>query len=369
MTHFGEAPRAHMARALELAALGMNTTTPNPRVGCVLVREGVVVGEGWHARAGEPHAEALALAAAGPAARGATAYVTLEPCSHHGRTPPCADALVAAGVTRVVAAMEDPNPQVCGRGLARLREAGVETACGLLADEARELNAGFVARMTRGRPWLRLKAAASLDGRTALPNGASQWITGPEARRDGHAWRARSCAVMTGIGTLRDDDPELTVRHVPAGRQPLRVVVDSRLSIGLEARILAGGGVVVATATDDPVKTRELAERGARVWVLPDARGKVDLAALLRRLAEEGANEVLCEAGVHLHSALFAAGLVDEWLLYLAPRLLGDSARGLVHLTPGETVDAMPVLEIREVTRIGPDLRVLARPPAPGGLP
>lgn len=217
-----------MAEALRLAELGLCTTSPNPRVGCLLVRDGQVLGRGWHVRAGEPHAEVHALRQAGEQARGATAYVTLEPCSHHGRTPPCADALIAAGVSRVVAAMEDPNPLVAGTGLQRLAGAGIATASGLLEREARELNIGFVSRMVRGRPWLRLKAAASLDGKTALNNGASQWITGPEARQDGHRWRARACAILTGIGTVRDDDPRLNVRGVDTGRQPLKVVVDSR---------------------------------------------------------------------------------------------------------------------------------------------
>ena len=218
-----------MSRALALAAHGLTTSTPNPRVGCVIVKDGQIVGEGWHRRAGEPHAEAVALAAAGLQARGATAYVTLEPCSHHGRTPPCADALVAANVARVIAAMEDPNPKVRGRGLTRLRESGVEVRCGLLAAPARELNIGFVSRMTRGRPWVRAKIAASLDGTTALADGSSQWITGEAARIDGHRWRSRACAILTGYGTVRDDDPQLNVRHVETERQPLRVVVDSRL--------------------------------------------------------------------------------------------------------------------------------------------
>lgn len=273
-----------MARALALAARGLFTTTPNPRVGCVLVREGSVVGEGWHERAGEAHAEVHALRRAGALAHGATAYVSLEPCNHQGRTAPCVDALLAAGVRRVVAAMEDPNPQVAGSGLARLRAAGVEVQCGLLTDEARELNVGFVARMQRGRPWLRLKTAASLDGRTALANGTSQWITGPAARRDAHRWRARSCAVMTGIGTLLHDDSRLTVREIPTARQPLRILVDRNLELPLDARILEGGGVLVFTAREQPQKARQLAERGAEVMVLGDACGKVDLPAMLREL-------------------------------------------------------------------------------------
>lgn len=358
--------RAFMARALRLAARGLNTTTPNPRVGCVLVRDGTVVGEGWHRKAGGPHAEVEALRAAGERARGATAYVTLEPCAHHGRTPPCADALVEAGVSRVVAAMMDPNPLVSGRGLERLRAAGIEVASGLLAREAHELNVGFVSRMTRGTPWMRVKIAATLDGKTALPNGASQWITGPEARRDGHRWRARSCAVMTGIGTLRDDDPRLTVRDVPTTRQPARIVVDSRLRMPVTARILEGGGVIVATATDAAAKARALTDAGAEVWTLPDASGKVDLAALVRRLGENQMNEVLVEAGINLHSALAAAGAIDEFLFYLAPRLLGDASRGMLRLPEGLAVDDMPALAIHDVKRFGPDFRLRARfAPAP----
>ncbi|MGH8631109.1 MAG: bifunctional diaminohydroxyphosphoribosylaminopyrimidine deaminase/5-amino-6-(5-phosphoribosylamino)uracil reductase RibD, partial [Burkholderiales bacterium] len=269
-----------MARALRLAENGLYTTTPNPRVGCLIVRDGEVVGEGWHERAGAPHAEVNALAGAGARAAGATVYVTLEPCSHHGRTPPCADALIAARVRRVVAAMPDPNPEVSGGGLRRLREAGVEVDVGVMEQEARELNAGFVSRMTRGRPWLRLKIAAGLDGKTALENGVSQWITGPEARRDAHHWRARSCALMTGIGTLRDDDPRLNVREVDTPRQPLRVVVDSRLRIPLDARIFQGGGVLVATASADAEKIGSIERRGAQVVVLPNTQGKVDLGRL-----------------------------------------------------------------------------------------
>lgn len=364
MSRFSADDHRWMARALRLAARGLDTTTPNPRVGCVLVRDGEIVGEGWHERAGEPHAEVHALRVAADRARGATAYVTLEPCSHHGRTPPCADALLAAGVSRVVAALRDPNPKVAGAGLKRLVDAGVDVSCGLLEAEARELNIGFVSRMERGRPWVRVKIAATLDGRTALPNGASQWITGPAARRDGHRWRARSCVVMTGIGTLRDDDPRLTVRDVPSSRQPTRVVVDSRLRMPVDAKILEGGDVLVATATEDAERTRALESRGARLLVLPNPDGKVDLRALMHSLGGSGVNEVLVEAGINLHSALFAAGVVDEWIVYLAPRLLGHLSRGMLQLVPGETVDAMPALDIHDVRRFGPDLRILARPSA-----
>ena len=358
---FSAADHAFMAAALRLAERGLTTTSPNPRVGCVLVKDGAVVGQGWHERAGLPHAEPLALQAAGAAARGATAYVTLEPCSHHGRTPPCADALIAAGVVRVVAAMADPNPLVAGQGFDKLRRAGVETACGLLENEARELNIGFVSRMTRGRPWVRLKAAASLDGKTALNNGVSQWITGPEARRDGHRWRARACAILTGIGTVRDDDPQLTVREVETTRQPLRVVVDSKLETPLTARLLQGGNVLVAGAVDDRVRIAALGAARAEVFVQPNAGGKVDLAALMAELARRGINEVHAEAGCKLNGSLLREGLVDELLLYLAPCLIGDDAQGLFNLAALTSLADRRHLAIRDLRQIGGDIRVLAR--------
>ncbi len=351
----------YMARALRLAERGLYTTTPNPRVGCVLVKDGRVVGEGWHERAGGPHAEVAALNAAGAQAAGATAYVSLEPCNHHGRTPPCTDALIAAKVSRVVSAMQDPNPKVAGHGIARLAAAGISAGTGLLESEARELNIGFVSRMTRQRPWLRLKIAASLDGKTALANGVSQWIGGPDARRDGHHWRARSCAVMTGIGTLRDDDPQLTVRHVETGRQPLRVVVDSRLRITPQARILDGGAVLVATATDDAAKAAVLREKGAQVVVLPNAAGKVDLLQLTRHLGGLGINEVLVEAGINLDSALLRAGVVDELLFYLSPHLLGDAGRGMLDLGELTAMNQRLELRIQDTRMFGPDLRIRAR--------
>ncbi len=359
---FSAADHAYMARALRLAERGMLTATPNPRVGCLLERDGVVVGEGWHERAGGPHAEAHALAKAGARARGATAYVTLEPCSHQGRTPPCADALIAAGVARVVAAMGDPNPLVAGRGLARLRAAGIETACGLCEDAARELNIGFVSRMTRGRPWLRLKAAASLDGKTALNNGRSQWITGADARRDGHRWRARACALLTGIGTVKDDDPQLNVRDIETPRQPLKVVVDSRLDISLAARVLEGAPLLVATAREDADKAAALSERGAEVLYLPNSAGKVDLPALLTELGRRGINEIHAEAGCKLNGSLVAAGLVDEYLLYLAPCLIGHDALGLFGLPELGDLGERRMLQIQDLRQIGPDIRLLARP-------
>jgi len=350
-----------MARALQLAERGLWTTAPNPRVGCVLVKNGEIVGEGWHEKAGEPHAEVHALRAAGTKARGATAYVTLEPCSHHGRTPPCAEALIAAGVSRVVAAMSDPNPLVAGKGLALLQAAGIDAAVGLLENEARELNIGFVSRMTRGRPWLRLKAAASLDGKTALNNGVSQWITGPDARRDGHAWRARACAILTGIGTVRDDDPQLLVRDVETTRQPLRVVVDSRFEIPMTARILQGGGVLVVGAVENAEKIQMLRSAGNIVEILKNPAGKVDLKALLELLAQRGINEVHAEAGFKLNGSLLREGLVDELLLYLAPCLIGHDASGLFNLPELTTLDDRRRLQIRDLRQVGEDIRLIAR--------
>ena len=353
-----------MGQALRLARRGLYTTTPNPRVGCVLVSAGAVIGEGWHEAAGAPHAEVNALEAAalrGLSTRGATAYVTLEPCSHYGRTPPCVEALIAAGVARVVAAMQDPNPQVAGQGLERLRAVGVSTACGLMAAEAEELNSGFVSRMTRGRPWLRLKVAASLDGKTALNNGRSQWLTGAPARLDGHRWRARACAILTGIGTVREDDPQLTVRGIDTGRQPLKVVVDSRMELPLSAQVLAGGRLLVAAAVADAAKIAALESRGAEVVVLPDARGKVDLAALLGELARRGINEIHGEAGFKLNGSLLREGLVDELLLYLAPTLLGDAARGIFDLPELADLSGRHDLKIIDLARVGGDIRMLAR--------
>lgn len=350
-----------MALALRLAERGLYTTSPNPRVGCVIVADGGIVGEGWHERAGEPHAEINALRQAGGAAQGATVYVTLEPCSHHGRTPPCADALVAAGVARVVTAMEDPNPLVAGAGLRRLREAGIRVESGLLQAEAAELNLGFVSRMTRGRPWVRIKTASSLDGKTALEDGTSFWITGDDARRDGHHFRARSCAVLTGVGTILADDPQMTVRAVETSRQPLRVVVDSALRMPSSARILAGGNVLVAGAFDDRPRIARLEDAGAEVVLLPGANGRVDLAALAAELGRREMNEVLVESGATLNGALLQAGLVDELLMYFAPSLMGDRARGLFALPALAALADQHRLHIRDAARVGDDLRILAR--------
>jgi diaminohydroxyphosphoribosylaminopyrimidine deaminase/5-amino-6-(5-phosphoribosylamino)uracil reductase len=361
---FSATDHGFMARALQLAQRGLFTATPNPRVGCVMVRDGRVLGEGWHEKAGGPHAEAAALngiVGAGETAIGATAYVTLEPCSHFGRTPPCADALIAAGVVRVVAAMPDPNPLVAGQGLAKLAGAGIDVSSGLLAAAAQELNIGFVSRMTRGRPWLRLKVAASLDGKTALNNGVSQWITGPDARRDAHVWRARSCAVLTGIGTVKDDNPRLTVREVSTTRQPLKVVIDSRLETPPDAAVLDGGKVLIAAAQDDAARSAALRARGAEIVILPNTQGKVELADLLQELGRRGINEVLAEAGTRLNGSLLREGCVDELLIYQAPILLGDAARGMFGLAELTDLAGAMRLDIIERRAVGADFRIRAR--------
>ncbi len=358
---FTPADSRWMAHALRLAERGLYGTSPNPRVGSVLVKDGVLLGEGWHERAGGPHAEIHALRVAGDRARGATAYVTLEPCSHHGRTPPCADALINAGVRRVVAAVRDPNPLVAGQGLERLRAAGIEAECGLMEIEALDLNIGFFARMTRGMPWVRSKVAASLDGRTALNNGTSKWITGDAARQDVQHWRARSCAVLTGIGTVLADDPQLNVRGVPDARQPLRAVADAALRLPPNARLLQQPGAVVYAAAADARRTAALETAGAQVQVMPDGQGQVDLHAVLRDLAGRGCNEVLVEAGSTLNGALLRAGLVDELVLYLAPQFLGDQARGMAGLGELTALEQRVELAWQDVRHVGKDLRIVAR--------
>ncbi|MBN8225137.1 MAG: bifunctional diaminohydroxyphosphoribosylaminopyrimidine deaminase/5-amino-6-(5-phosphoribosylamino)uracil reductase RibD [Xanthomonadales bacterium] len=352
-----------MARALRLAERGLWTARPNPVVGCVIARDGEIVGEGWHARAGEPHAEVFALRQAGARARGASAYVTLEPCAHHGRTPPCADALAEAGVARVVAAMRDPFPPVDGAGFARLRAAGIEVASGLLEAQARELNRGFLSRVERGRPWLRIKLAASLDGRTAMASGESKWITGAEARADVQCWRARSGAILTGAGTVLADDPALTAR--PDGDQaflpPLRVVIDPRLRSLAAGRIRDGAAPTLYLHGPDAAPPPGLQ---AEFAALPLREGRPDLHAALRLLGERGINEVQVEAGPVLCGALLREGLVDELLLYQAPLLLGDAARPLF---AGLGIEAMAQrlrFEWVDDTRIGEDRRLLLRPAA-----
>ena len=358
---FTAADREFMRQALELAERGLYTTTPNPHVGCVIVKDGAVVASGWHEKAGFPHAEALALKAAGERARGATLYLNLEPCSHHGRTPPCADAIVASGIKRVVAAMKDPNPKVAGGGFAKLRAAGIEVEHGLMEDEARELNIGFVARMTRGRPWVRMKIAASLDGRTALANGKSQWITGEAARTDGHRWRARACAILTGHGTVRDDDPQLNVRGVDTPRQPLRIVVDSRFETPLSARVLKDGKTLVAGAMSEAGRIAAIEKAGAETVVIPNDRGKVELFKLMEELARRELNEIHVEGGTKLNGSLLQAGVVDELLVYLAPCLIGDSGRGMFDVHELTELSQARALKIRELERIGADVRIVAR--------
>lgn len=352
-----------MALALEWAAKGMYITAPNPRIGCVIVRDGEVIAAGHTQPAGQAHAEIQALRdaeARGVDVRGATAYVTLEPCNHHGRTPPCADALVRAGLGRVVAAMVDPNPLVAGQGLAKLAAAGIAVTSGVLADDAYEMNIGFFSRMARGRPWVRLKTAASLDGMTALHNGESQWITGPEARADGHEWRARACAILTGIGTVKADDPQLNVRAVDTPRQPRRIIVDSKLEISLDARVLANGASWIVAAVADPAKEAALRAAGHEVILLPNAAGKVDLPALMLELGRREINELHVEAGAKLNGSLIREGCVDELLVYLAPCLIGE-AQGMFALAPLQRLEQKQQLTFHEVKQVGADLRILAR--------
>ncbi len=349
-----------MTRALRLAARGLYTTTPNPRVGCAIVRQGQLVGEGAHLKAGEPHAEVHALRAAGALAQGATAYVTLEPCSHFGRTPPCADALVQAGVSRVVVAMQDPNPLVAGQGIARLQAQGITVTVGVCEAQAQALNPGFVLRMTQQRPFVRLKLAASLDGRTALANGVSQWITSPEARRDVHHWRAQSCAIVTGIASIVKDNSSLTVRDVPTTRQPLRVILDSHLRIPVDARALQDGHALVAYAEGDAAKLEVLQVMGVRTLHAPNAQGQVDIAAVMQALTALPCNEVLIEAGATLSGAFMQQGLVDELLLYYAPKLMGDQSRGMLSLPAWTQMTDTLSLQLQDVRQFGQDLRIRA---------
>lgn len=352
-----------MAHALMWARKGLFTTTPNPRVGCVIVQAGYLIAAGFTQPAGQAHAEIDALraaAATGQDVRGATMYVTLEPCSHHGRTPPCAVALIDAGIGRVVAAIADPNPLVAGRGMALLDAAGIMTRTGVLADQARELNIGFFSRMQRGTPWVRMKSAASLDGKTALQDGRSQWITAAPARADGHAWRARACAILTGIGTVLEDDPQLTVRAMATPRQPLRIVIDSRMQIAPAARVITGGGTLIVAAASDPVKEAVLRAAGCDILILANAYGKVDLPALLQELGRRGINELHVEAGARLNGSLIAEDCVDELLLYVSPTLLGDG-RGMFELQAPSQIAQARRLDFHEIMQIGPDVRILAR--------
>lgn len=354
-----------MRGALDIACAALLMSPPNPRVGCVITDvSGKTLGLGHTQRTGGPHAEIIALrdaVARGNPVAGATAYVTLEPCSHHGRTGPCCDALIAAGIKKVVASLADPNPLVSGQGFERLRAAGIEVEVGPGAVESRELNIGFFSRMIRKTPWVRMKVAASLDGTTALTNGQSQWITSPEARADGHAWRARACAVLTGIGTLLQDNPRLDVRLVETARQPYRIIVDSRLQTPPDANIFKSGGPVwIYTATRDAAREAALVALGATVTCLPDTQGKVDLAAMMKDLAQREINELHVEAGSKLNGSLIRSGLVDEFLIYLAPKLLGPGL-GMASFGPLQTLSDAIELQFQSTERVGVDLRVIAR--------
>jgi len=361
MTFTAESAR-FMARALKLAARGLFTTDPNPRVGCVIAKENTVVGEGWHVRAGEPHAEVIALAQAGERARDADVYVTLEPCNHHGRTPPCTEPLLRAGVRRVVCAMQDPNPLTDGKGIARLRAAGVDVQVGLLEAQAQALNPGFISRLRRGRPFVRVKIGASLDGRIAMASGESRWITGSAARDDVQRLRARSSAIVTGIGTVLSDDPALTVRVWDIGRQPLRVVLDSRLRMSPRARILRPPGrTLIATASTDVERAQALTAAGAEIAYLPGIDGRTDPAQLLKFLAKFDLNEVLIEAGAGVSGAFLAAGLVDELVVYLAPMLLGDAGRGMFHLPALQALADRYELQVTDARAVGNDWRITAK--------
>ena len=360
---FSPADYAFMSYALRLAEKGLYGATPNPRVGCVITYNEQIVGSGWHERAGQPHAEINALNNAGGAARGATVYVTLEPCAHYGRTPPCVNALITAGIARVIIAMKDPNPLVSGRGKALLELAGIDVQVGLLEAEASALNVGFVTRMIHKKPWVRIKTAASLDGKTALNNGVSQWITGESARQDGHRWRARSCAILTGIGTVKSDNPQLTVRHIKTHRQPKKIVVDSHLVIPLDAKLLqAGEEVFIFTANNNnPEKNEALSKMGVRVIVLSNAMGRVDLEKMITTLVDFGMNEVLVEAGCGLNGALVEAGLVNEMIIFLAPHLLGDNAQGMFQLPELINLEKNKTLRIDDLRMIGQDIRIIVR--------
>ena len=355
-----------MHEALALAQQAIGLSDPNPRVGCVITgADGRVIGRGHTQQAGGPHAEVMALRdvlARGESARGGTAFVTLEPCSHHGRTPPCCDALIEAGLARVVMAVQDPNPLVAGQGAARLRAAGIVVDEGELASESRELNIGYFSRMQRGRPWVRMKAAISLDGRTALDNGVSQWITGEAARADGHAFRKRAGAVLTGVGTVLDDNPRLDVRLVETARQPLRVIVDSRLDTPPDARVLdAPGAVQIYAAQPADQRRAALLARGAQITLVPGASGKVDLAAMLLDLGRQGINELHVEAGHKLNGSFVREGLVDEFLIYIAPKLIG-TGRELAAFGPLTRLEDGLALRFVSVTPVGDDLRIIARP-------
>ena len=350
----------YMARALQLARLGLFTTDPNPRVGCVIVKDGRIIGEGWHKWAGQAHAEVEALRNATESPEGATAYVSLEPCSHHGKTPPCCDALIKAGISRVIAATQDPNPQVAGKGLERLRQAGIDVVAGVLEADAKDLNRGFISRMTRQRPFVRSKLAMSLDGRTAMASGESQWITSPEARAEVHKLRAESSAILTGINTVIKDNPALTARIDQEVKQPIRVVLDSGLNMPADANMAKlPGSTLVLTCTENQAKAELLRQSGIEVKQLPEKDGSLYLPAVMTYLAQHQVNEVLVEAGSLLNGALLMQNLVDEWIVYLAPKILGDQGRGLFSLPGLSNLSDCKEMKIKDVRQIGGDLRVI----------
>ena len=358
---FNQHDYTFMARALQLAAQGLYTTMPNPRVGCVIVKDNKIIGEGAHLKAGEPHAEVYALQQAGALAKGATAYVTLEPCSHFGRTPPCAEALLQAGIKRVVAAIQDPNPLVAGSGLAYLQSKNVDVTSGLMQAQAEALNPGFIKRMTRQTPLVRSKIAASLDGKTALQNGQSQWITSEHARADVQHWRARSCAILTGIGTVLSDNPSMMVRDINVNRQPIKVIVDSQLQTPIDAKILNDGNCLIAFANANPTKEALLLAAGAELLFIPDNAGKVCLKTLLSHLASQQINEVLCEGGEGLNGALLAQGLIDELIIYYAPKLMGSAGKGLFAVPAFTCMSQAVNLQITDLRLFGSDIRILAK--------
>ena len=358
---FSAADHAFMAQALRLAQHGLYTTMPNPRVGCVIVKNDKVIGEGAHVKAGEPHAEALALRQAGERAKGATVYVTLEPCSHFGKTSPCANALIEAGVAKVIVAMQDPNPLVAGQGLAKLAARGIETKSDLMQAQAIELNLGFISRMTKNMPFVRSKIASSLDGKTALSNGESRWITGEAARMDVQHWRARSCAIMTGIGTILSDNPSLNVRDIALERQPLKIIVDSQLRTPINSKVLQSGRTLIAFAIDVEGKAEKLLDAGAELLCIPSDENKVCLKTLLSHLASIEINEVMVEGGEGLNGALMTQNLIDELLIYYAPKIMGSAGKGMFAMPPLTNMNQALNLQILDVLQFGSDIRLRAK--------
>lgn len=358
---FSAADYTFMAEAIRLAEKGLYTTSPNPRVGCVIVKNHQIIGRGWHEKAGQPHAEINALKQVASEVKGSTVYVTLEPCCHYGRTPPCTDTLMNAGIAKLVIAAQDPNPRVAGKGIKQLKAAGIEVQYGLLEAQANQLNIGFVSRMTRQRPWITVKIASSLDGKIALANGKSQWITGEAARTDVHRLRARSCAILTGINTVKQDDPELSVRYIQTTRQPFRVILDNRLEIATNAKVLQKPGSLIFTTLQDNQKIDSLSEKGAQVIVLPSPTGKLNLVEVMSTLAELEINELFVEAGSTLNGALIESRLVDEIIIYCAPIVLGNHAQSMLNLPELTSLSQKWQLEIKEIGKVGSDIKITTK--------